>query len=92
MKAHLLLVQFGPFQRYNVVYDRFEAAGMREEVGRTTTGGERAPVISGDGRAIFAMSLAMMAVRKAMMHGWAEDARGLMSWGVERRLVEFGGI
>jgi hypothetical protein len=48
MTSHLHLVQSGPFQRGNLVYDRFPAAGMREEVGGTTTGGERVYGRDGD--------------------------------------------
>jgi hypothetical protein len=66
--------------------------GTREEVGASTTGGERVWGSIGDGRAIFLMSLTAMAVRKAVVDGWTdkigisgnafgcweEDAKGLV--------------
>ena len=43
---------------------------MQEEVGGTTTGGERASDGLGDGRAIFSVSLMSVVVGKAVMDGW----------------------
>jgi hypothetical protein len=40
MTTHLLLVQFGPFQRGSFVFDWYPDVEMWEEVGSTTTGGE----------------------------------------------------
>jgi hypothetical protein len=53
MITHLFLVQFGPFQHISPVFYRFEVVGTREEVGGTTTGGEREWGSVGDGRVIF---------------------------------------
>jgi hypothetical protein len=49
---------------------RFLAVGTLEEVGGTTTRGERVWGSIRDGRAIFLMSLAAMAVRKTVVDGW----------------------
>jgi hypothetical protein len=51
--SYLVLVLFGLFQRRSLVFYRFVAVGTREDVGGTTTGGERVCGSVRDGRAIF---------------------------------------
>jgi hypothetical protein len=75
MRSHLVVVQFSPFQRGGLVYGLFAAVGTREEVGGTTTGGERVADSFGGERAIFLMSLASVAVAKAVEHQSTARAR-----------------
>jgi hypothetical protein len=70
--SYLVLVLFGLFQCRSLIFYRFVAVGMREDVGGTTTGGERVCGSVRDGRAIFSMSLMSVAVRKAVVDGLTE--------------------
>ena len=69
MLTHLLVVQFGPFQRSSLAFGQYPDVGAWEEVGGATTGGERVWRSVGDGRAIFSVSLTAMAVGKAAVDG-----------------------
>jgi hypothetical protein len=94
MITHLLLVQFGPFQRRSLVFYRLSAVETREDVVGTITGGEQAWRRVGDGRAIFfdvAGGGGCQEGSSGWMDGigtlynafgcWEEDAKGLGSIG-----------
>jgi hypothetical protein len=81
--TYLLLVGFWWFQHRRLFYCWFASVGTQEMVGRATTGGERAYGSLEDALArIFSLSLVSVAVRKAVVDGWAWEARQLMLLGV----------